>query len=79
MTHEQWQALERSIVLHLLDSDHPEPWTVVELEAQLDPETLAVRHALGELGDHGVAEVEAQTIRASRCARHLDVLGLIAV
>ena len=66
MTHEQWQALERSIVLHLLDNDHPEPWTVGELEAQLDPETLAVRHALGELGDYGVAEVEAQTTERRR-------------
>jgi hypothetical protein len=81
MTHEQWQAIERSIVLHLLDNDHPEPWTVGELEAACpDVETLAVRHALAELEGAGVVVLGGlQYAQASRATRRLDDLGLIAV
>ena len=80
MTTEQRQRIECSIVLHLLDRDHPLPWEIHELEAAVsDVESLAVRHSVGELEGYGVAVVNDQQVQASACAQHLDTLGLIAV
>jgi hypothetical protein len=71
---------ERAIVLQLLRDDHDEQWSRVELETELDDvEPMALSDAIADLERHGVAVVQGERILASRCARHLDELGLIAI
>ena len=71
---------ERAIVLQLLRDDHDKQWSRAELETELDDvEPLALSEDIAQLKRHGVAVVQAEYIVASRCARHLDELGLIAV
>jgi hypothetical protein len=77
MTKHQAQAVERSIVLQLLRG--VDPCTVGDLEAAQEVETLALRHAIGELAGHDVAVVEGERVEPSACVRHLDKLDLIAV
>lgn len=69
---------ERSLVLTVLD--HPKRCSRAELETKLhDIEPLLVCNALAHLQAEGVVILDGEAVRASRCARHLDALGLIAV
>jgi hypothetical protein len=78
MTNEQQRQLEVAIVLCVLDREHPEPWTVRALDAELG-DSLVVRHAIGELEHAGVLSREGERVWASPPARKLDALGMIAV
>jgi DNA-binding HxlR family transcriptional regulator len=71
---------QRAIVLQVLRDDHPEKWMRVELEQSAsDIEPLTVSDALAKLETEGVVILDGETVTASRCARHLDALGLIGV
>jgi hypothetical protein len=67
---------QRAIVSIILSSDHTEVWTRSELEQALDS---AVSDQLAKLTRAGIVIVDGERLRASRCVRHLDALGLIAV
>jgi hypothetical protein len=77
----EWMA-QRAVVLQVLRDDHPERWTQVGLERQLSdflPEE--VEAAVEDLAAEGVLSIndDDETIRASRCARHLDALELVSI
>ena len=72
--------VERAIVLQLLDSDHAERWSRAELEIELhDVEALAISDALEHLKTVGVLDLDGERVGASRCARHLDRLAIVAI
>ncbi len=72
--------IERAIVLQLLRDDHDEQWSRSELEAEAsDAEPSALSSAIECLERHGVVLALDNRVLASRCARHLDALGLIGV
>jgi hypothetical protein len=72
--------VERAIVFQLLDSDDAERWSRAELEIELhDVEALAISDALEHLEAVGVVDLDGETVGASRCARYLDRLGIVAV
>jgi hypothetical protein len=75
-----WMA-ERGIVLQVLRNDHAISWTRAELEREIsDLPKRSVRLALRRLAEEEeVVIVDGKQVQASRCARHLDTLGLIAV
>lgn len=80
MTRYDSNMAQRMIVFQVLRDDHPEPWTHTELQQQspdLDPRT--VRDGLAGLAAEGVVILDADTVTASPCARHLDALDLIGV
>jgi hypothetical protein len=71
---------QRAIVLQVLRDDHPQRWPRAELESKVsDIEPLLITDAFAQLHAEGVVVVEGEQVQASRCARHLDTLGLIAV
>jgi DNA-binding HxlR family transcriptional regulator len=74
------RSAQRATVLQLLRDDHDERWSRTELEVKVDDvEPLALSDALADLKRHGVVVVQGEHVVASRCARHLDELGLITV
>jgi hypothetical protein len=74
------RIVERAIVLQLLRDDHPERWSLKQLERRLDDATPeAISNAIASLDASGVIYQLDEFIGASRCARHLDWLGLIGV
>jgi len=78
-TNPTWMA-QRAIVLQLLRDDHPEGWTLAELERQLSDFLPAeVEAAVEDLVAEGVAIVDGEKFSASRCARHLDALELVSI
>jgi len=71
---------ERAIVMQILRDDHPQPWPRAELEREVsDIEPLLIGDALAQLHAEVVVVVEGEQVQASRCARYLDTLELIAV
>ena len=72
----QLARVQRAVVLQVLREDHPQWWTRAELERDLEP--MALTGALAKLAADDVIQVDDERVRASRCARHLDALGLIA-
>jgi hypothetical protein len=71
---------QRAIVLQLLRDDHAEAWTQAELRREApDLAPQALTDGLSVLEAECVAVVDSGMIRASRCARHLDSLGLVTV
>jgi hypothetical protein len=71
---------QRAIVMQLLRDDHHERWTRPELEAELRGiEQQIVVSAVAMLGIEGVASFDDTSICATRCARHLDELGLVGI
>jgi DNA-binding GntR family transcriptional regulator len=71
--------LERAIVLQTLREDR-DSWQRAELAAELgDTDPVSVRNALTRLEQEGVVEFAHETIRASRAARRLNDLGVIAI
>ncbi len=74
------ERAERAIALHVLQDDHCEKWSRAELEAALsDVEAPTVAEALDVLREETVVQVEGELVRASRCARHLDYLGMVSI
>jgi hypothetical protein len=68
------------VVLQVLRDDHPQPWTLAEIEdelADVDPDAIAV--ALDRLAEQGVVVREDGRFAASPCARHLDDLGFVCI
>ena len=73
------RLVERAIILQALRDDH-ERWSRAELEAELDyADPTSIDDALTHLRYMGVIEIADGTIRASRAAKCLDELGMIAV
>jgi len=78
--HAEPRSVERAIVLQLLRDDHDERWSRAELEAVVnDVEPSALSGAIAELERRGVVVAQDEHVLASRCARHLDELGLVGV
>jgi hypothetical protein len=66
--------------MQLLRDDHPERWTLGELEhgsPDLDPRVM--REGLEQLEADVVVVIDGEQVWASPCARRLDALGLIGV
>jgi hypothetical protein len=71
---------ERAVVLQVLRGDHHERWSQAELEQAVSGvEPAAVSEALVRLAADGVVVLDGDRVVASRCARRLDALGLIAI
>ena len=71
---------ERAIVLQVLRDDHDERWSRVELESEIyDVEPLTISDALEALRQEGVVHLLGELVWASRCARHLNVLGMVSI
>lgn len=74
-----WIA-ERAIVLQVLRGDHDVRWLLAELQAEIDDlDPKALSDALDGLREEEVVEDWGDDVVASRCAQHLDVLGMIAI
>jgi hypothetical protein len=74
-----WVA-ERAIVLQVLRADKDPRWTLADVHAVADdiaPATLV--DAMGRLKRHGVIMAYGDAVVASRCAWHLDELGMISI
>lgn len=72
------RRIERAIILLILDEDHTETWSRAEIEvAMSNIEPLAINDALSYLAADNVLRLDGEQVHASRCARHLDSLGLI--
>ncbi len=74
------RRVERAVVLQLLRDDHNERWSRAELEAEVnDVEPSVLSSAIADLECQGVVVAQGEHFLASRCARHLDELGLVGV
>ncbi len=74
------ETAERAIVLQVLRDDHDERWSRVELEREIyDIEPPALGDALERLRREGVVHLSGQQVWASRCALHLDALGMVSI
>jgi hypothetical protein len=68
--------MERAIVLQLLGDRR---WTRAELMQATGIDGIALRAILATLVVEGVAVLDRDAVVASRCARYLDKIGLVAV
>jgi len=74
------EIAERAIVLQVLRDDHDERWARAELEGEIyDIEPLAISEALERLREEGVVRISGESVWASRCAHHLDALGMVSI
>jgi hypothetical protein len=74
------RRVERAIVSQTLRDDHDMHWSRTELEAELDhADPIAIGNALARLQEEGVVDLIDETVRASRAAKRLDELEMIAV
>jgi hypothetical protein len=72
--------VERAIVLQVLRDDHDHRWSRSELEIEIaNVEPLNMSGALTRLKDSRILCVCGESVWASRAARRLDELGLIAI
>lgn len=72
--------IERAIILQFLRDDHGDRWSCAELEVEIsNVEPLDIRDALARLDQGGIAQISGESVSASRAARRLDELGLIAI
>jgi hypothetical protein len=69
--------IQRAVILQTLCHDHADDWTQLELEQTLDTTSEILIDALVDLETSNVIDCEDGLISASRCAKHLDALGLI--
>jgi hypothetical protein len=71
---------QRAVVLQVLRTDHSERWSIKQLERALGNTTAdAINDAVIRLEANGVICCLDEFVGASRCAWHLDAIGLIAV
>jgi DNA-binding HxlR family transcriptional regulator len=78
MTKHTDTGTKRALVLQVLE--RPGPCSRAELEVALgDVEPLAISDALRALEAEGVVSLGGEQVWASRCVRHLDEMGLIAL
>jgi|CZKG01.1.fsa_nt_gi hypothetical protein len=73
------RGLQRAVVLALLGADGPDGMTCEELGFELDADAAEVEAAVRALHEDGVLSAMQPRVSASRAARRLDELGLIAV
>jgi DNA-binding HxlR family transcriptional regulator len=74
------EIAERAIILQVLRDDHDERWSRAELEREIyDIEPLALGDALERLCQEGVVHLTGEQVWASRCALHLDALGMVSI
>jgi hypothetical protein len=74
------RLLERAIVSQTLREDRDAEWRRAELATELgDADPIAIRNAVTRLEEEGVVEFAGEMLRASRAARCLDDLKLIAI
>jgi hypothetical protein len=74
------EIAERAIVLQVLRDDHEARWSRAELEREIyDIEPMAIGDALERLRREGVVHLSGELVWASRCARHLDALGMVSI
>jgi hypothetical protein len=78
---EGWMA-QRAILFQLLRDEHDERWTLSELkhaisDLPLPEQTLDA--ALARLEREGVAARLGEHVLASRCASHMDALGVVSI
>jgi Mn-dependent DtxR family transcriptional regulator len=74
------RRIQRTVVLHLLCSEHEESWSKRELESELvaiDPPL--VEAALESLKQVGLVRVEDDKVLATEAAKRLETLDLIAL
>ena len=72
--------VRRAVILQILAEDSEKRWSVAELRRELyNIEPHPLHNALIMLEHTGVLERADETVYASRAARQLDELGLIAV
>lgn len=71
---------ERAVVLQVLRNDHDERWSRAELEREIyDIEPQMLGEALESLRQEGVIHLSGELVWASRCAIHLDGLGMVSI
>jgi hypothetical protein len=71
---------QRAIVLQVLRDDHALCWTREQLQKEIydiEPEDIA--RAIQRLREEGVVITKDNMVRASRCARWLDDLGMVSI
>ncbi len=77
---ESEETAQRAVVLQVLRNDHEERWTRAELECEIyDVPPLAISDALERLRQESVVHLHGEDVWASRCALHLDVLGMVSI
>jgi hypothetical protein len=69
--------IQRAVILQTLCHDHADDWTQSELEQTLETTSEILIDALIHLEANNVIDCLDGLISASRCAKHLDALGLI--
>ena len=68
------------IAMLVIVGEQPAVWSRVEIETQLsDLSPLQISDALAHLEAEGVVLLDGEHVECSRCARHLDALGMIAI
>lgn len=71
---------ERAIVLQVLRNDHPARWPLEELTQEIeDMPAEIVSEAVRRLGGVGVVMLDEEACKASKAARRIDALELIAI
>lgn len=76
-TRNQTGPLQVVVLMTLLDNDSR---CMGQLEAEFGHHgPLAVRKAVGQLTDAGLADVNDDQVRASLPVRYLDILGVVAL
>ena len=74
------EIAERAIVLQVLRDDRAERWSRAELEREIyDIDPPALGAALERLCHEGVVHLSGDRVWASRCALHLDALGMVSI
>jgi len=78
-TSDPW-IVERAIILQVLRNDSDERWSRRKLQTEItDVEPRALRDALRRLERHGVLVRCDDDYVASRCAFHMDAVGMISI
>ncbi len=75
------RTAERAIALQVLRHDHEVRWTLAELQAEIeDLAPSALADALDRVERHGIIMTCGENdVVASRCALHLDALGMVSI
>lgn len=74
------EEAQRAIILQVLRDDHDSRWSRAELEREIfDVAPLALGDALERLAEEGVVQLVGENVSASRCALHLDRLGMVSI